>query len=113
MPAILGFTMNQLIRDELASRAKQGHHPMSIKAIEGTLKQLGYRLDRSSDCRGTARYLETGRSYPCITTGIKEIDTGRSAFHFQSRRDQKFRALQDIRLNDSHFAVVRGCIFEL
>ncbi len=54
-----------------------------------------------------------GRSYPCLSTGIMEADTGRSAFHGEARRDAKFRRLQALRFDVGLYAVVGGTIMDL
>ncbi len=54
-----------------------------------------------------------GISYPSVTTGIREADTGMSAFHVDARRDANFAKLQQMRLSGEYFAVSRGAILEL
>lgn len=101
---------------ELLRRAEAGYHPVTIKAMNAALKEIGYTLGRTRDCSGTARYMtgdNAGESYPCITTGVKEIDTGMAYCHFQARRDENFDKLQAIRRNEELFAVVKGRIFEI
>ena len=101
---------------ELAARAAEGYAPMTVKSLEETLWSLGYRLDRSMDARCNAQYMtgpKAGQTYPCITTGIREVDTGLSAFQVDARRDEKYRTLQAMRMNQSHFAVTKGCILEI
>ncbi|GHE75994.1 hypothetical protein GCM10019059_39180 [Camelimonas fluminis] len=83
---------------------------LSPRAIDAEFRKLGYRLDRSLDCRSTSRYLYSGRTYPCCTTGVREADTGLSAFNCDARRDANFRAMQELR--GSVFAVSRGAILE-
>lgn len=103
------------LQAEIAHRVCHGNRPLRIKEIESRLRALGYRLDRSLDCMGFARYMtgeRAGESYPSITTGIKETDTGRSAFHFESRRDESYQAMQAMRLQEI-YAVHKGCIFEI
>ena len=101
---------------ELAARAALGQRPTTVAHIGAVLGALGYRLDRSMDCKSLARYMQgprTGQSYPVITTGIKEADTGRSFVHFESRRNDNFKKLQELRFNQELFAVVRGHILEI
>lgn len=99
-----------LLNVEIEYRKSIGCEKLSLKEMAQRFATLGYRLDRSLDCRSMSRYLSNGRSYPCITTGVKEADTGRSAFHCESRRDENFEKMQQLR--QDVFAVVRGCIFE-
>lgn len=95
---------------EIAYRQSEGAELLSVKAMGERFKALGYRLDRSLDCRALSRYLDSGRTYPACTTGVAERDTGMSAFHFEARRDDKFQAMQDLR--NQVFAVSRGAILE-
>jgi len=50
---------------------------------------------------------------PTLSTGIKEADTGRSAFHVEARRDAKFRALQKLRFDVGLYAVLGAAIMDL
>ena len=52
-----------------------GYEHLSVEQYAARFAELGYTLDRSMDCRASARYLESGRSYPCCSTGLKETDT--------------------------------------
>lgn len=104
------------LETELAARAQEGYTPITVKELEATLRSIGYRLDRDKDCGCNAQYMtgaRAGQTYPCITTGVREVDTGLSAFHVDARRDENFVALQQMRMNQSHFAVIRGSILEI
>ncbi|WP_339348611.1 hypothetical protein [uncultured Sphingomonas sp.] len=108
--------MASALADERAARAAEGWHPVTLGNIERRLRDLGYALDRSLDCRGMALIMtgpRAGRSYPCLSTGIREADTGRSAFHGEARRDARFRRLQELRFDIGLYAVVGGAIMEL
>ena len=96
---------------EIAHRQAHGATLVSVAQMRARFEAIGYKLDRSSDCRSTARYLESGRTYPACSTGVKETDTGRSAFHFESRRDDNFRRMQTLR--NEVFAVSRNAILEV
>ncbi|WP_454887941.1 hypothetical protein [Sphingomonas oryzagri] len=103
------------LRDELDHRARDGDHPMSIGALAGAFRAIGYTLDRSLDCRCMSKWMtgpRAGQSYPCVTTGIREIDTGLSAFHVSARRDTRFDKLQEMRLSGKYFAVSKGALLE-
>lgn len=85
---------------ELAYRAAKGMHPLPVKVFCERFAALGYRIDRSDDCRSNARYMtgeRAGESYPCCTTGIVEADTGLRAFNRDARRDERFAAMQALR----------------
>ncbi len=83
-----------------------GMEQLTMATLDARLAELGYKRESDSRCTCIARNLTTGNSYPCVTYGVKESDTGMSAFHFEARRDDKFKALQALRFNA--FAVVRG-----
>lgn len=108
--------MNRDLANELAARAAEGWHPVALGEIQRQLRDLGYVLDRRLDCRSTARIMtgpRAGKTYPSLSTGIKESDTGRSAFHFEARRDANFRALQELRFEVGLYAIVNGAIMDL
>ena len=108
--------MNSALADELAARAAERSHPVTLITIKQQLRDLGYTLDRSLDCRGTARVMtgpRAGKSYPSLSTGIKEADTGLSAFNVGARRDANFAALQTLRFEIGLYAVLSGAILDL
>lgn len=108
--------MNPDLADELAARAATGWHPVTLDEIKRQLHEIGYRLDRTLDCRSTAQILtgpRAGKTYPSLTTGIDEADTGRSAFHFEARRDANFRTLQNLRFEVGLYVVLNGAILDL
>ena len=97
---------------EIAHLEACGYERLSVKQYAARFAELGYTLDRSMDCRSSARYLESGRSYPCCSTGLKETDTGISAWHYKdARRDDNFKAMQALR--SKIFAVSRNAIFNV
>ena len=108
--------MNPALANELAARAADGWHPVTLNEIKRQLRGLGYALDRSLDCRSTAQIMtgpRAGKTYPTLSTGIKEADTGRSAFHFEARRDANFRTLQKLRFEVGLYAVLNGAILDV
>jgi len=108
--------MNSALANELAARAADGWHPVSLSDIKRRLRDIGYALDRTLDCRSTARIMtgpRAGKTYPTLSTGIKEADTGRSAFHVEARRDANFRTLQELRFEVGLYAVVNGAILDV
>lgn len=77
--------MNPDLANELTARAAEGWHPVPLGEIKRQLRDLGYTLDRRRDCSSTVRIMtgpRAGKTYPGLSTGIKESGTGRSAFHF-------------------------------
>lgn len=102
------------LETEISRRIAAGCEQLSVSAMGARYLALGYRLDRSRDCYSNSRYVSgpfAGQSYPAITTGAKESDTGRSFAHFESRRDENFKAMMDLR--QTVFAVTRGRILEV
>lgn len=100
--------MGQLKR-ELQWRAARGEFPLRVSELCARFAALGYRIDRSDDCRGNALHMtgeRAGETYPCCTTGVVEADTGRSAFHREARRDERFQVMQELR--GRVFAVTRS-----
>lgn len=85
---------------EIAALVADGLRRVSVAQFCAEFAELGYRVDRSADCRSTGRWLtgpRAGETFPACSTGIREADTGRSAFHFESRRDVRFFAMQALR----------------
>lgn len=101
---------------EIAARRADGspEYP-SVQALNEALHGMGYRLDRSMDCRSTAQHVSgprAGATYPCMTTGIIELCTGLSFAHVDSTRADDHRALQALRLAGA-FVVLRDCLLDL
>lgn len=109
--------MNRMnrVQDEIDYRIQHGQTRCTIHGLEQLYRALGYRFDRSLDCRGAASYMtgpRAGISYPCLTLYPVQIDNGLSAFHVDARRDAQFLALQTMR--NTHFAVcAQGAIVEV
>jgi hypothetical protein len=101
--------MNALLEREIAHRAATGWTPVSVASMGAAFRALGYALDRRMDCRGIAR-VSDGRSYPVVTTGVRHIATGLSAFNVDAPRGEAFRAMQALR--QEAFAISRGAILE-
>lgn len=108
--------MQETLQAELNLRLRRGEYPKTVAEIEAKLNAIGYRLDRSGDCRGTSKIMtgdHAGETYPACTTWVVEIDTGRNAFHVDARRDDNFKALQALRYEGTLYAVTSGEIFEI
>lgn len=85
---------------------------VTLRKMDSLFQELGYKLDRAGDCYGTSTNMtgpRAGTTFPEITTGLKEMDSGLSAFHFQARRDHNYRRMQELRMKV--FAIVKGRIF--
>lgn len=99
---------------EVAARTAAGNPPTTIKHITAQLAALGYRLDRTTDCRSVSRWMSgprAGSTYPVITTDVIEIDTRLSFANIYARRDANFKALQELR--DTLHAVTQNAILEI
>src|SRR5204862_304335 len=62
--------MNPALANELAARAADGWHPVTLNEIKRQLRGLGYALDRSLDCRSTAQIMtgpRAGKTYPTLS----------------------------------------------
>jgi len=110
--------MDSRLQEEIEYRRKNqlGFEFNTISQLNNELKKIGYQLDRLKDCQSIARWLtgeRAGKSYPCITTGIKEIDTGKSAFHYQARRDKNFEKLQKFRIIGAYVVIKGKYILEI
>lgn len=107
--------MSRALEAELQRRAARGWNPISVAEFRRRFAALGYTVDRDDDCRSMARYMtgeSAGESYPACSTGLREADTGLSAFNVDARRDSAFKAMQELR--GEIYAVTRdGFILEV
>lgn len=89
------------LQDELDARHDDpNYEKMSIDDLNERLLALGYKLDRSSDCRSNSLWMSgprAGKSYPVVSMKILQRDDRKSAMHFEARRDANFAALQVMR----------------
>lgn len=103
------------LADELAARENDPNCTlMTLKAMQERLRTLGYRLDRSGDCRSVARWMSgprAGKSYPCVSLRPVQVDNGLGFAHVEARRDANFQELQ--RLRGSVYAKGAGFVYEL
>lgn len=102
-----------MLQTEIKHRLAHGCTQLTLKELTDQLHALGYELVRDEDCKHNAVYVsgpEAGRSYPAISTGIREIDTQQSAYHYDSRRDAKYRKMQALRWDT--FTVTDGRLLE-
>lgn len=104
-------TRLDMLAAEIAFRETIGAKRVTIAEMDRQFRALGYRLDRDRDCYSLARYIDSGRAYPSISTGAKEIDSGLQYCNADARRDENFRAFQKLR--GEIFAVTRGAILEV
>lgn len=114
MPSPTPTQSPSALHAEIHARLASGSRHLTVAGLDAAFRALGYRLDRSRDCRSVARYLtgpRAGETYPAISTGLKELDSGLSAFNVSARRDDRFRAMQVLR--GEVFAVTQGAILEV
>lgn len=93
---------------EVYRRLARGWELLSVLEFTRRFEQLGYRPDRTLDCKQIDR--SGNPPYPLIVTGLLELKTGRSAYHFEGTRDDNFTAAQALR--HKIFSVTRGHILE-
>lgn len=93
---------------ELSEMLQAGVEQVSMGELDARLQALGYERRPDSRATGVFRNLTAGRSFNGATWGVREMDTKQSAYHYQSRRDAKFKALQQLRQDVC--VVVRGTI---
>ena len=108
--------MDTRLQQEIHRRTEHGFPPMSVAELNQALRGIGYRLDRSAACAYNAKYLtgeHAGQTYPCISTRVVEAETGMSFAHVDARRDNNFQALQLMRFEESHYAVVNKAILTI
>jgi hypothetical protein len=84
--------------DAIAHLLKSGMEQISAGEADRRLKALGYQRNRSERTVYVARELNSGLTWQEGWYGVLESDTRRSAYHFQSRRDEKFKAMQKMRM---------------
>jgi len=99
---------------EAAARIASGAHQLSVSELIAKFRALGYLLDRSIDCRGTARYItgeRAGAQYVAVGLYPVQVNDGISAWNINARRDDNYRAMQHLR--QEVFAVARGAILEV
>lgn len=102
------------LENEIAYRVKQGQERVSMREFLARYEAIGYRFDRSSDCRSMARHMtgeRTGESYPCVNLYPVQADNDLSAWNVNARRDENWEAFKKLR--NSIFSVSRGAIVEV
>ena len=103
--------MDDNLKREVEGYIQAGCERITLGEFDRRLQALGYKRDLSSRCSAMSLNLTTGNSFPAVTFNPMEIDTKRSAYHFESRRDDNFKALQEMRL--STVVVHRGAIYSV
>ena len=99
---------------ERQCRLVEGARQLTLADMESEFRALGYRFDRARDCLGNALHMTGARAglcYPCVSLYPVQVSDGRSAWHWQARRDSKFRRMQALR--GEIFAVYRNRIYEV
>jgi hypothetical protein len=116
MPGNLTRKAEQMdsLEREIERRKMDGLVRLSVADLGARYAALGYRLDRSMDCGCIARVMTgpaAGDSYPCLTTGVRDIESGLSAWNADAPRGARYRKMQALRR--SAFAVTRGRILDV
>ena len=94
--------------------AHEGIELLSVTQFVARFAALGYRVNRTMDCRSVARFMTgplTGESYPACSTGINEADTGLRAWNVDARRDSNYRRMQALRVKIG--AISRGMLLQV
>ena len=102
------------MEQEIKSRLANGGRQATMAQMQVEYRTLGYRFDRTCDCRSIARYVSgarAGQSYPCLSLYPVQISDGLSAWNVNARRDDNFQTMQ--RLRGEVFAVSRNAIAEV
>jgi hypothetical protein len=99
------------LETEIAHRLKIGYKQLTVKEFTARFAALGVRLDRTLDTRCVAQYLDDGRTYPCISTYPRSIETGLSMWHVDTPHTPEYADFQ--RLRGEIFAVTRNAILEV
>ena len=108
--------LSESVDREVAHLVAGGSRRVSLRAFDAELRLIGYRLERSSDCKSLNRYVtgeRAGESYPAVNMYTVQVSDGVSAFHVDSRRDANFERLQEMRRNEELFAVHKGRIYKI
>lgn len=106
--------MDDRLKREIADRLAYGARRVSVAQMGKEFLALGYRLDRSMDCRSTARIItgpRAGETYPVCSTSCTEIASGLGFAHYQAGRGDNFRKM--MKLRGEIFAISRGAILEV
>lgn len=107
--------LGELFNAELEYRKQKGRNPLTVLELDIKLKRLGYRRRADSGVRQLVEYISgerVGAKYPAIIYGLDDLETGKSAFHVDGRRDQRFQELQELR-RDGVYAVRDNHIVEV
>ena len=94
---------------EIKDRLAHGQIQVTLAQWSTEIKKFGYRFDRSMDCRCNAQYMtgpRAGETYPHLSLGVVESDTGISWANIAARQDARREQLKALR--EAYFAVVRG-----
>ncbi len=97
----------ELVRAEMLAC---GMLELSRREWLARIDAAGYRLERANCFNYTNRHNAGHYRARCVSN-YNDKQTGRSFAHYQERRDNRFRALQDMRKNC--FVYERGRIYEL
>lgn len=99
------------LQEEVDALIQAGAAQITMRVLSARLKAIGYKLDRSADCRSLSRWMtgpRAGKSHPCLSVYLRQIDDGKSAYNFEARRDDNFKQLQKMR--EDYFAISCGAL---
>ena len=103
-------TIDESTLREVERMLNSGMEQVSRAEYIHRLDQLGYKIASNAM---SFRYtnLSNDIHYKCYSIYIQEKDTGMSAFHYQARRDDKFKALQAFKMDVFAFSLGVGYNF--
>ena len=96
---------------EVSRLVKAGARQVSFADMQSAFAEIGYKFDRSMDCRASATDCNTGDTFPNLALYPVQIDNGLSAWNIDARRDTNFIRLQALR--NEIFSVVRNHIAQV
>lgn len=95
---------------EVSRMLLAGMKLVTLKQYETDIATMGFRLEKSFNCRCIARDMETDDSYPALTGYAIQKETGAGFANIKANRDCEGWK-QFIEYRSKHFAIVREQLF--
>ena len=101
--------MNSLNR-EVTRMIQAGCKLVTLRQYISEIETMGFRLDRTKDCKCIARDMATGECYPSITSSATQKATRVGFANIKADRAcEGWKAFMEYR--KGHFCIVRECLF--
>lgn len=101
--------MNSLDR-EIARMIQAGCKLVPLRQYISDIEAMGFRLNRTRDCKCIARDMETGDYFPAITSNATQKATRAGFANIKADKTcEGWKAFIEYR--QGHFCIVRECIF--